>query len=208
MAEDLYPLTCCGDLRGTDQFRDSLWLFATMVGVLRQHFGADERMTLGRSTFKWSPVANDSKLVVDTADNLDFKEGEKFPRLLVDLETQGFQKDFVGDLAGFNIDDGGEIFSTRMESAYSIEVWTTTKIETWALADEVRIFFQTFRRQIACKYGFQFLRPAQVIKPVKSKIYTDYWVSRVIIAYELSDSWGISQESLKASIIQLNLSPS
>ncbi len=182
-----------------------MWLIATMVSLLRQHFGTDDRMTLGKSTFKWSRDANVSRLVVDNIDNTDFKQGDKFPRVLVDLENQGFPRDAIGDADVFDPESGTMNYSVRTESAYSIEVWGLKKLEALALADEIRLFIQTYRRQIAHQNCFNYIRPAQVIKPVKSKMYDDYWIARVIVSFDISDTWGVAEESLKAGVIEMSL---
>jgi hypothetical protein len=204
--EETYPQPCC-DMRGTDQFHDSMWLISTMVSLLQQHFGSDDRMTLGLSTFKWSRDANVTKIVIDNVDNTDFGTGDIQPRILVDLENQGFPRDTIGDRNDYLAELGQENFTIRIESAFSIETWSNKKLEAWALADEVRLFIQTYRTFIAHQHCFNFLRPSQIIKPVKSKMYEDYWIARTIIAFDLSDSWGVRREDLKAGPIDLTLNP-
>lgn len=176
-----------------------------MVSILRQHFGAYERLTVSRSTFKWDSDPVKSKCVIDVSDNKDFKTGDKFPKFLVDLETEGYSKDFIGDEDHYDMAGGSIGYTVRTESAYSIECMSIEKLESRAMADEARLFLHTYRRHIACKYGYHYLRPAQTIKPVKSVLYDQYWITRLIVSFEITDSWKTEEEALRASAISLNL---
>lgn len=179
-----------------------------MVSVLRQYFGSEDRMSLQRSSLKWDRDPNVSKVFIDAEDNQDFRDGDTGPRLLVDLENQGFPRDSIGDRNDYDPLSGQENFTMRMESAYLIEAWSNKKLEAWTMADEVRIFIHTYRMVIAHQYGFNFLRPSQVVKPVKSRVYEDYWISRIIVSFDISDNWGAMQEQLKAGPITLDLQAS
>jgi hypothetical protein len=191
--------------RTADQFRDSTWLVTTMVSVLRQHFGNTERMNLQSSTYTWDRDSSQTKLVIDNADNLNFNDGEIFPKLIVDLENQGFPKDYVGDLDNYNNITAERNYTVRTESAFAIESWGLHKLEVLALCDEARFFLQTFRHEISCKYGFHYLRPVQVVKPTQSKIHTQYWVARLIMGFEITDTWAVQEAELRAAAIRLKL---
>lgn len=191
--------------RTADQFRDSTWLIATMVSVLRQHFGGSDRMSLETSKYTWSPHTEETKLVIDNTDNLNFGEGEVFPKLIVGLEDQNFPRDYIADFDNYDMASAERNYTVRTDSAFTIESWALHNLEALALCDEVRIFLQTFRREISCTYNFHSLRPLQQNKPVKSKVHTDYWIARLVVSFEVTATWGVQVEQLKASAINLNL---
>ena len=190
--------------RVADQFRDSTWLITTMLSVLRQHFGNADRMALQTSTYLWSPDVAATKLVIDNTDNLSFGEGEIFPKLIVGLEDQNFPRDFIADFDNYNMGSAERNYTVRTDSAFTVEAWALHNLEALALCDEVRVFLQTFRREISCTYGFHSLRPLQQNKPVKSKLYTDYWIARLVVSFEVTATWGVQVEQLKATALNLN----
>lgn len=153
----------------------------------------------------WNPSIEESQIQIDIVDNIQFHEGVKYPKILVDLENQGFPRDVLGDLDNYEIEPGQTNYTVKTASAYSIECWGLKKLEAWAICDEVRYFLTTYRKEIAQAYCFNFIRPIQSLKPVKLKMYDDYWVVRLIAEFEMSDTWGVSREALAASNFTLTL---
>lgn len=201
---NVYP-TGQGACRIADQFKTTNWLCGAMVSILRQYFGSEDRMTLEKAKLLWSPEIQNSQVQIDSVDNIQFGAGVKFPKILVDIETQTFPKDYLGDLDNFEPISGQRNYTVRDTSAFSIECWGLKKLEAWSICDEVRYFLTTYRREIAQTYCFGFLRPIQAVKPVKSKIYDDYWLARLIVEFEISETWGVAAEELAISSFAVKL---
>jgi hypothetical protein len=204
MNQNLYP-SGNGTCRIQDQLKTANWLCGMMVSILRQYFGSEDRITLEKTSLLWNPDITQSKVQIDALDNAKFGEGAKFPKMLVDLETQSFPKDVLGDLDNFDALSGQRNFSVRTTSAFAIECWSLTKLESWSICDEVRFFLTTYRHEIARHYCLRHLRPIQALKPVKSKMYDDYWVARLIVEFEFDEAWGVLNEQLQVSEFAIKL---
>lgn len=203
MPEDLYPIKDPNRIK--DQFRDANWLTAVMVTVLRQYFGTDERISLDSGRFKWDPTIDQAGLQIDVVDNLKYAEGQKFPKALVDIENRTFPRDVISDGMEYKPESGTREFVNRTQSSFSIECWGAFKLEAHAIADEIYYFLQAFRHVIAKKYGFTTLRVSQILKPAKYKAFHDYWIARVIVEFETTEQWGVTQESLRLSAFNVIL---
>lgn len=203
MPEDIYPINN-GD-RICDQFRNTNWHAGVMISVLRQYFGSDERISLDKGRFLWNPDITSSGIQIDVVDNLKYAEGNKHPKILVDIEDQTFNHDVLGDLGDYTGQTGTREFMNQNASAYSIECWGLFKLEAASIADEVRYFLQAYRHEISQKYQFKFLRVTKMLKPVKYKIFKEYWICRLIVALQTEERWGVTQESLRASQFFLDL---
>jgi len=200
---DTYPVT--EPHRICQQFRTTSWTAGVMVEILRQYFGSEDRITMERASLLWNPDAAVSKVQIDVVDNLKFAEGDKFPKMLVDIESQEFPHDVLQDLDGYKPETGTIEYTVRNQSAYSIECWGLKKLEASAMGDEVRYFLQTYRHVIAKRYNFNILRPKTFMKPMKYKKFDDYWIGRLIVPFEVHDGWGVTQESLALSGFSLSL---
>jgi len=207
MNSNVYP-TSDGSCRAGHQLKTTNWLCGMMVGVLRQYFGSEDRMTLEKSTLRWSPDITASEVQIDMVDNVKFDEGAKFPKLLVDMENQTFLKDVLGDLDNYDGQTGQRNYNVRSSSAFTIEAWCLSKIEAWSAIDEVRFFLTTFRHEIAKQHCLDYLRPVQANKPVKSKLYDDYWIGRLIVEFNFEERWGVLSEQLAVSDFVLKLGAS
>lgn len=205
MPEDAYPLQ--RGSRVDSQFRTTNWLSGTMLELLRQYFGNDERITLEKGTLLWKPDITESKLQIDTVDNVKFDETNKFPKMLVDVDTQEFPEDVIQDMAGYQ-PDGTINYYNRNQSVFLIECWDLKKLAVAAMADEVRYFLQAYRHVICARYGFIKLRVKTFMKPVKYEKYDDYWVGRVAVTFEIAEEWGTTKESLEATHFSLALNVS
>lgn len=202
--ENWYP-NPSGMERVPHQFKTSIWLHGAMVSILRQYFGSADRMTLEKGSLLWDPDVTKSKVVIDTADNLKFQEGDKFPKFSVELENQTFPKDVIGDMVNYNGLTGDVEYNIRVESAFLVQVWAHNRLECWNMMDELRVFLSSFCWNISACYGFQKFRPIQVNKPVKSQLHDDYWIGRVIIEFSVDESWAIGKESLEASAFNVKM---
>lgn len=205
---ETYPLSRGG--RACSQFRDTNWLAGAMMSILRQYFGTTDRISLEKGRFLWKPVteqdpaAAQGQIQIDVVDNLKFAEGQKYPRILVDVENQEFPHDVIQDQNGYQ-SDGTINYFNQNQSAYAIECWGLKKLEASCIADEVRYFLQAYRHVIADKYQFAFLRVKTLMKPVKYKQFDDYWIARLIVPFAMHEHWGITQESLEVSEFALAL---
>ncbi len=197
MAEDVYPVNN-GD-RICDQLHTTNWHVGVMMTVLRQYFGSEDRISLEKARLLWKPNEAESDVQIDVVDNLKYAAGNKHPKILVDIEDQTLVPDVLGDLGDYSGGTGAREMMNRNTSAYSIECWGLTKLEAASIADEVRYFLQAFRQEISAKYHFQYLRVSKMIKPVKYKIFKEYWVCRLIVDLQTEERWAVGTESLKAS---------
>lgn len=179
-----------------------------MVSVLRQFFGQTDRLSLEKASIKWDPDVSQSGVQIDIVDNVVFQEGQKFPKILVDMETQEYPRDFIGDLDNYVQETAMRVYTVRQQSAFSIECWGLKKLEAMAIGDEVRYFLQTYRKEISDKYCLATLRPKALIKPMKTKLYDDYWITRLIVEYEMNETWGVAAEALKVSSFTVSLNES
>jgi hypothetical protein len=204
MIQNIYP-TGAGTCRIGDQFRTANWLTGSMVSILRQYFGSEDRITMEKARLLWSPAIEESQVHIDAVDNIKFQEGVKFPKILVDQEDQSFPKNVVGDLDNVEPEPGQSNYTVQTTSAFSIECWGLKKLESWAICDEVRFFITTYRQVIANAYCFNSIRPIKAMKPVKSKLYDDYWICRLIVEYDLEETWGVSREDLAVSGFSLSV---
>ena len=213
--EDLYPIATTD--RIMNQLRGANWLTGVMVTILRQYFGSDDRIMLEKGQFKWVASQTDpdvsaniaqSGVQIDVVDNLKHDEGNKFPKMLVDLETREFPRDAVGDLGNYDNIGGTVEFTNRVQGVFGIECWAPFKLEAHSMADEIYYFLQAFRKQIMDKYCFATLRIRQIVKPAKYKVFKDYWIARVIIEFETEERWGTTQEALRVSSFGLHLNNS
>lgn len=203
MPEDSYPITNSGRIE--DQFRTANWLTGVMVTLLRQYFGSDDRISLDKGRFKWNRDATQSGAQIDLVDNLKYDEAGLAPKMLVDIENRNFPRDVLRDGADYQKEEGNMLFTNRQESAFTIECWGQFKLEALAIADEIFYFLQAYRHEIASKYGFGTLRIANIVKPVKYKIFKQYWIARIVVEFQTEERWGVSQESLRMSSFSLKL---
>lgn len=203
MAEDTYPLQ--DGCRTHDQFWTTTWKASVLVGILRQYFGQDDRITLEKAKLIWDEDRTKSMVQIDTVDNLKFEESGKKPAILVDFEAQQFPRDVIGDMQDYTGTEGRMEMMNRNVGAMLIECWALKKMESYSIADEIRYFLQAYRHPIAKAYGFNTLRVAQVAKAVKYRQFDDYWITRAVIEFEQIEQWGVGIESLKVSKFGLAL---
>ena len=206
MKEDTYPIEG-ENCRIPHQLRTTNWLVGSMVSILRQYFSSQDRMVLERATLLWNPDATLSKIQIDSVDNLKYQEGDKYPKILVDVENQTFPQDSLGDMDNFDAPTGTTGYTTRIETAFSLECWGLKKLEATAMADEIRYFLQAYRQVIATAYRFDKIRVTQVLKPVKYKQFDDYWITRAIVELNLQDTWGVAKEALEVSDFSVKVRP-
>jgi len=197
LQQDTYPLMDSNRIH--DQFHTSNWMVGTMVTLFRQYFGSPERLSLEKARLLWSPDPATTQVQIDCVDNLQFDAAAKYPKILVDIEDQNFPRDVIGDVENYEPETGTVNFFNRRTGAFSIECWGFKKLEASSIADEILYFLQAYRAPISQKYEFRTLRVQQIIKPVRYRQFDQYWIGRLIVAFEMDERWGTGVEALKAT---------
>ncbi len=205
MSEDRYPLHSPDRL--SHQFRTSTWAAGVMVSILQQYFKQDDRIVLEKATLLWQSDITTTQVQIDVADNIKFVQGQKYPKISVDVGDQDFPEDVKGDFNGYQA-NGQVNYWNMMKSDFLIECYGLKKLECRTIADEVRYFLQGFRHPIMQTYGLEKLRVQKSSRPIKVPLQDDYWKSALLVEFQAQEVWGTTQESLRLSAARLNLKTS
>jgi hypothetical protein len=200
---DMSPSDVCRHIR------TPVWLTGCMISMLQQYFGSDERIALERGTFKWRRVVKDSEVYIADDFNWDFENVGQRPALIVELAGMNQIKEIptIGQsgLINYNPRTGVYTFATIEEGTLLVRVIGKTKLETWGLAWEAKLFLQTYADALRETYNFKTFRVSKVDPPVPLKEYTEYKAATIHVPFSMIDAWGIRRENLKVQSIDPTL---
>lgn len=172
-----------------------------IVSLLRQWFGSEERVTLDRGRFLWHPDLESSQIFIatDYPWNLDGVSGK--PGLFVEhgsittqpMRSMGMGK---GNAMGMSMKTGEIYCASQYSADISIRCMCRSNLEAWALANEVKCFFDTYADAGADEYGFHYLTVRGVQKPVPIKEYGNFMAASTVLNYSILSTWGIMKEAL------------
>jgi hypothetical protein len=179
-------------------------LISSFVGVLRQYFGTENRITMEASKYLWKESLKDSDVWISHEFNDSPEVLGKRPAILVSFPQASFQKNVLADMMNFS--PNGEV--RNMETTQGnirLRCISSSAMSSVELATEVKYFVSVFRNQIQQDYCLDYLRPSGLIGPNRIEEYKEYWTSDVICDIIYQENWGIVIEHLRVKSINVDL---
>jgi hypothetical protein len=189
----------------SDEFvKTPIHLVSSLVGVLRQYFGTENRITMDSSKYMWREDLKKSDLWIAEEFNPSVEIVGKRPSILVGYLSGQIEKSVIADMMAYI--PNGEVRNFELTRAQvPFKCISTTAIASVELATELRYFMSVFREQIQKDYCIDYLRPSQFTGPQRVEEYKEYWTSQVICDIVYQENWGVVIEHLRVKSINIDL---
>ena len=176
-------------------------IMAAMVSVIRQWFGSPERVTLDRGRFHWNPDLAESGIFIATDYPWNNNAISGKPGVFIEhgsITSIPIRSIGMGqtNAIGFDSKTGTITCASQYSADISFRCMCRANLEAWALANEVKVLFETFGAGIAKEYGLHWLGIRGVQKPVPVKDYDDFMTASVALNYTLMSVWKVALEGL------------
>jgi hypothetical protein len=176
-------------------------IVSCMVGILRQYFGTENRISVDRSKYIWKedPRTSDLWIMEEFHDTRDVVG--KRPLVLVGFPQASYPKDVMSDMLNY-LPGGSEVRNIcRTQGQIRFRCISDKALASIELATEIKYFIDIFRQQIQCSHGLDYLRSSTMQGPAKIEEYKEYFISN-------DEKWFQMFEKLKTFINENKRQPS